>query len=152
MVAINTAPGREATPPPWPRLRPAIGLIIAFAFLGFYGVQIGEPVDPPLMIDTAAPEADSPLAEFVLANSTSRDFQIVVRTGMCTVAEYSWEPAAGGPKNSTSNERCSSSHILTPTAGITLSPDTDYLVTATFTNEEGVKSSFEYEIATTPRP
>ncbi len=146
MVAINTAPGRDLPPPPWPRLRPAIGLLIALGVIGYYGSKIGDEVEPQLMINTDAPVADGPVAEFVAESATPRDFQIVVRTGICTTAEFSWEGA--GSRGSGTNEVCASAHILSPPQGELLEPASDYTVTATFTSEDGEQSSFEWLVST----
>ena len=151
MLAINAARGRDAPAPPWPRARPAIGLLIALTVIGYYGSKIGETFEPQVTINTDAPVTEGPIAEFVVESVTSRDFQIVVRTGVCTTADYSWErlgTAGSASTGSASNDVCANSHILTATAGERLEPGTDYLVTATFTSADGVQSSFEHSVTT----
>ncbi len=147
MLAINAAPGRELPPPPWPRLRPAVGLLIALGVIGYYGSKIGDEPTPQLVVNTDSVVDDGPIAEFVVESATPRDFQIVVRTGVCTTAEFEWE--GEGSKGSDVFDRCVSAHILSPPASAQLEPDTDYAIAATFTSDEGRQSSFERTIRTT---
>ncbi len=146
MLAINAAPGRELVDPPWPRLRPALGLLVALGVIGYYGSKIGDDVRPEVVIDTGAEAVPGPEAELVLSSATPRDFQVVVRTGVCTTVQFAWVGA--GSEGEDVIDRCVSSHILSPPAGVRLVPDSDYFVTATFTGEDGTQSSFEYRLAT----
>lgn len=120
--------------------------MVALCVIGYYGSKIGEETTPYLVIDTDAEITDGPIAEFVVEASTPRDFQVVVRTGVCTTAEFEWE--GPGSKGSSTNDVCVNSHILSPPPGNVLQPDSEYLLTATFTSDDGVKSSFEHRVST----
>ncbi|MEZ5229151.1 MAG: hypothetical protein R2710_21530 [Acidimicrobiales bacterium] len=114
--------------------------------IGYYGSKIGDEAAPPLQINTDAPIVESPVAEMVVESSTPRDFQVVVRTGICTTVEFEWE--GPGSNGTDTIDTCVSAHILSPPPEHRLEPDSEYLLTATFTSEEGGQSSFEHVVAT----
>ncbi len=132
---------------PWPRFRPAAGLVVAAGVLGFYGSQIGSEERPEVLVETAGVAMERPRPEEVTRVESPRDFSLVISTGVCATVEWDW---SGPTSGSAVNETCTTSHVLSPTPNDPIEPSSTYEVQATFTDAEGVQASFATTIETPP--
>ncbi len=130
---------------PWPRFRPAAGLLIAAGVLGFYGSQIGVEADPEMVVETAGVAVERPRPHEVTRSASPHDFSLVISTGVCTTVEWEW---VGPTEGSAIEETCTTSHVLSPTPNDPIEPGSIYDVQATFTDAEGVQASFATSIET----